>query len=80
MEGTNPDATPFFEEVSAAFEEETGATLDIQFVPWASAHDQFTNAIAGGTGPGPRSAPRGRRSSATRAPSWTCPTRSARRA
>lgn len=51
MEGTNPDATPFFEEVSAAFEEETGATLDIQFVPWASAHDQFTNAIAGGTGP-----------------------------
>lgn len=51
MEGTNPDATPFFEEVSTAFEEETGATLDIQYVPWASAHDKFTNAIAGGTGP-----------------------------
>lgn len=51
MEGTNPDATPFFEEVSTAFEEQTGATLDVQFVPWASAHDQFTNAIAGGTGP-----------------------------
>ena len=51
MEGTNPDATPFFEEVSTAFEEETGATLDIQYVPWASAHDKFTNSIAGGTGP-----------------------------
>lgn len=51
MEGTNPDATPFFEEVSTAFEEETGATLDIQFIPWASAHDQFVNSIAGGTGP-----------------------------
>lgn len=51
MEGTNPDATPFFEDVSAAFEEETGATLDIQFIPWASAHDQFVNSIAGGTGP-----------------------------
>ncbi|WP_151526977.1 sugar ABC transporter substrate-binding protein [Serinicoccus kebangsaanensis] len=51
MEGTNPDPTPFFDEVSTAFEEETGATLDIQFVPWASAHDKFTNSIAGGTGP-----------------------------
>ncbi|MFX0537195.1 sugar ABC transporter substrate-binding protein [Ornithinimicrobium sp. Y1847] len=51
MEGTNPDPTDFFDEVSEAFEEQTGAELDIQFVPWASAHDQFTNAIAGGTGP-----------------------------
>lgn len=51
MEGTNPDPTAFFDEVGEAFEEQTGATLNIQFVPWASAHDQFTNAIAGGTGP-----------------------------
>ena len=51
MEGTNPDATPFFKEVSAAFEEETGAKLDVQFVPWAEAHDKFVNSIAGGTTP-----------------------------
>lgn len=51
MEGTNPDAEPFFDEVAAAFEEQTGATLDVQFQPWASAHDKFTTAIAGGTTP-----------------------------
>lgn len=51
MEGTNPDAEPFFDEVATAFEEETGATLDVQFQPWASAHDKFTTAIAGGTTP-----------------------------
>lgn len=51
MEGTNPDAGPFFEEVSAAFTERTGAELDVQFVPWASAHDKFVTSIAGGTTP-----------------------------
>lgn len=51
MEGTNPDADPFFEDVSAAFTEETGAELNVQFVPWGSAHDQFVNSIAGGTTP-----------------------------
>jgi len=51
MEGTNPDAKPFFAELSKAFEEETGATLDVQFVPWADAHNKFVNAIAGGTTP-----------------------------
>jgi len=51
MEGTNPDAKPFFAELSKAFEEETGATLDVQFVPWTDAHNKFVNAIAGGTTP-----------------------------
>lgn len=51
MEGTNPDATPFFDDVEEAFTEETGATLNVEFVPWGSAHDQFVNAIAGGTTP-----------------------------
>jgi N,N'-diacetylchitobiose transport system substrate-binding protein len=51
MEGTNPDASDFFSDVEEAFEEETGATLDIEFVPWGAAHDQFVNAIAGGTTP-----------------------------
>ncbi|MPV38717.1 sugar ABC transporter substrate-binding protein [Georgenia subflava] len=51
MEGTNPDASGFFDEVGAAFEEQTGATLNVEFQPWASAHDKFVTSIAGGTGP-----------------------------
>jgi N,N'-diacetylchitobiose transport system substrate-binding protein len=51
MEGTNPDAEPFFEDVSAAFTEQTGAELNVQFVPWGSAHDQFVTSIAGETTP-----------------------------
>lgn len=51
MEGTNPDGSAFFEEVGAAFEERTGATLNVEFQPWASAHDKFVTSIAGGTGP-----------------------------
>jgi N,N'-diacetylchitobiose transport system substrate-binding protein len=51
MEGTNPDATPFFTELSSAFQQRTGAKLDVQFVQWASAHDKFVTAIAGGTTP-----------------------------
>ncbi|MGA9747026.1 MAG: sugar ABC transporter substrate-binding protein [Nocardioides sp.] len=51
MEGTNPDAGPYVDDLSAAFTEETGAELDVQFVPWAEAHDKFVNSIAGGTTP-----------------------------
>src|SRR5918997_5346062 len=51
MEGTNPDAQPFFSELSAAFQQRTGATLDVQFVQWSAAHDRFVTAIAGGTTP-----------------------------
>jgi len=51
MEGTNPDAKPFFQQVSAAFKKQTGAKLDVQYVPWAEAHDKFVDAIAGGTTP-----------------------------
>lgn len=51
MEGTNPDAGDYFESVSTAFTERTGAALDVQFVPWASAHDKFVTSIAGGTTP-----------------------------
>ena len=52
MEGTNPDATGFFDAVSTEFTERTGgAELDIQFVQWANAHDKFTTSIAGGTVP-----------------------------
>jgi N,N'-diacetylchitobiose transport system substrate-binding protein len=51
MEGTNPDMTPFFKDVSATFLKETGAKLDVQIQPWKGAHDKFTTAIAGGTTP-----------------------------
>lgn len=51
MEGTNPDAEPFFDAVAEDFKAKTGATLDVQFVPWTAAHDKFVTAIAGGTGP-----------------------------
>lgn len=51
MKGTNPDATAFYDEVSAAFEEETGATVTIEEVQWADAHDRFVTSIAGGTTP-----------------------------
>ena len=51
MEGTNPDSEPFFEKVGEAFTEETGATLDVEYVQWADAHDRFVTSIAGGTTP-----------------------------
>lgn len=51
MEGTNPDATPFFKELGAEFEKQTGAELDVQFVAWADAQQKFNNAIGGGTTP-----------------------------
>src|SRR3712207_298532 len=51
MEGTNPDVQPFFSELSAAFQQRTGATLDVQFMQWGGAHDRFVTAIAGNTTP-----------------------------
>lgn len=51
MQGTNPDAEGFFDDVSTAFEAETGATLEVEFVEWGDAHDRFVTSIAGGTTP-----------------------------
>jgi N,N'-diacetylchitobiose transport system substrate-binding protein len=51
MQGTNPEAEGFFADVSTAFEEKTGATLDVEFVEWGDAHDRFVTSIAGGTTP-----------------------------
>ncbi|MGW8567289.1 sugar ABC transporter substrate-binding protein [Isoptericola sp. NPDC055881] len=51
MQGTNPSADTFFDEVGKAFTEETGAKLNVEFVEWADAHDRFVTAIAGGTTP-----------------------------
>ncbi|GAA1448066.1 sugar ABC transporter substrate-binding protein [Leifsonia poae] len=51
MQGTNPDSTAFFDKVGTEFKKETGATLDVQFVQWADAHDRFVTSIAGNTTP-----------------------------
>ncbi|OZB82834.1 sugar ABC transporter substrate-binding protein [Microbacterium sp. 13-71-7] len=51
MKGTNPDATAFYDKVEKAFTKETGATVKIEEVQWADAHDRFTTAMAGGTTP-----------------------------
>ncbi|WP_017594359.1 sugar ABC transporter substrate-binding protein [Nocardiopsis potens] len=51
MEGTNPDATEYFEAVGERFEEEHGMPVEVEFVPWADAHDRFTKGMAGGTLP-----------------------------
>ncbi|MFD5029020.1 sugar ABC transporter substrate-binding protein [Streptomyces sp. NPDC058220] len=48
MEGTNPDARPFFNEVSAAFKKKTGATVKVEYQQWATAQKKFTTAIEGG--------------------------------
>ena len=51
MKGTNPDSTAFYDSVSEAFKKETGATVKIEEVQWADAHDRFVTSIAGGTTP-----------------------------
>ncbi|PRZ05230.1 carbohydrate ABC transporter substrate-binding protein (CUT1 family) [Isoptericola sp. CG 20/1183] len=51
MQGTNPSADAFFEEVGTAFTEQTGAELNVEFVEWGDAHDRFVTSIAGGTTP-----------------------------
>ncbi|WP_424936359.1 MULTISPECIES: sugar ABC transporter substrate-binding protein [Bacteria] len=51
MKGTNPDASAFYDEVSAEFEKETGAKVKVEEVQWADAHDRFVTSIAGGTTP-----------------------------
>ena len=51
MQGTNPDSEAFFKEVGSAFKKETGATLKVEYVQWADAHDRFVTSIAGNTTP-----------------------------
>lgn len=51
MKGTNPDSTAFYDAVAKEFKAETGATVNIEEVQWADAHDRFVTSIAGGTTP-----------------------------
>ncbi len=51
MQGTNPDASAFYKEAKKEFKKKTGATLKIQEVSWADAHDKLVRSFAGKTGP-----------------------------
>jgi N,N'-diacetylchitobiose transport system substrate-binding protein len=52
MQPGSEDIETIVNETAAAFEEQNeGVTVDVQFVPWANAHDQFVTAIGGGQVP-----------------------------
>jgi N,N'-diacetylchitobiose transport system substrate-binding protein len=46
MQPGSDDIEALLQGYTDEFESETGATVNLQFVPWAQAHDQFTTAIA----------------------------------
>ncbi|WP_037911643.1 sugar ABC transporter substrate-binding protein [Actinacidiphila yeochonensis] len=51
MKGTNPDASAFYAAAEKEFKAQTGATLKVQEVQWADAHDKLVRAFASGDGP-----------------------------
>lgn len=52
MKGTDPSSDSYLAQLKAAFQERTGATLDVQEVQWKGrAQTKVNNAIAGGTTP-----------------------------
>ena len=51
MKGTNPDSSAFYADAKKEFKAKTGATLKIQEVEWADAHDKLVRTFAGGGGP-----------------------------
>ncbi|MFE9247421.1 sugar ABC transporter substrate-binding protein [Streptomyces sp. NPDC007088] len=51
MKGTNPDASAFYSAAKKEFKAKTGATLKVQEIQWADAHDRLVRAFASGDGP-----------------------------
>ena len=51
MQPGSDDIESLLQDSTEAFESESGAVVDLQFVPWPDAHDQFTTAIAAGETP-----------------------------
>lgn len=51
MKGTNPDASAFYAAAKKEFKADTGATLEVQEVEWADAHDKLVRSFAAGGGP-----------------------------
>lgn len=47
MEGTNPQADDYFQDLKEEFRKRTGARLNIDFIQWSEAHDRITTAMAG---------------------------------
>ncbi|MFI7634443.1 extracellular solute-binding protein [Nonomuraea sp. NPDC049400] len=48
---SNPAAQKYTDELVAEFEKETGAKVNVEWIPWPQVNDKFTAAAAGGTGP-----------------------------
>lgn len=48
---SNPEAQKYTDELVAAFQQETGATVKVEWIPWPQVNDKFTAAAAGGAGP-----------------------------
>ncbi|MER7505389.1 extracellular solute-binding protein [Nonomuraea pusilla] len=48
---SNPAAQKYTDELVAAFEQQTGAKVKVEWIPWPQVNDKFTAAAAGGTGP-----------------------------
>ncbi|MEO3872319.1 extracellular solute-binding protein [Nonomuraea sp. B12E4] len=48
---SNPAAQKYTDELVAEFEKQTGAKVNVEWVPWPQVNDKFTAAAAGGVGP-----------------------------
>jgi N,N'-diacetylchitobiose transport system substrate-binding protein len=48
---SNPAAQKYTDDLVAAFKQQTGATVKVEWIPWPQVNDKFTAAAAGGTGP-----------------------------
>ncbi|MFI6477245.1 extracellular solute-binding protein [Nonomuraea sp. NPDC050663] len=50
-EPTDPKIQKYSDDLEKRFEEETGATVNVQWIPWTGINDRWTTAAAGGEGP-----------------------------
>jgi N,N'-diacetylchitobiose transport system substrate-binding protein len=48
---SNPDAQKYTDDLVAAFQQQTGASVKVEWIPWPQVNDKFTAAAAGGAGP-----------------------------
>ncbi|MFC0861332.1 sugar ABC transporter substrate-binding protein [Sphaerimonospora cavernae] len=48
---SNPAAVKYMEDLNAKFKEQTGADVDLQWIPWPDAQNKWSTAVASGEGP-----------------------------
>ncbi|GAA3124832.1 N,N'-diacetylchitobiose ABC transporter substrate-binding protein DasA [Planomonospora alba] len=48
---SNPAAQKYTDDLVAAFKQQTGAEVKVEWIPWPQVNDKFTAAAAGGAGP-----------------------------